>query len=322
LFARLFTWKHLPIANAASSGGCQLRSWELCAMILVKNLRKYYGKHRGVEDLSFEIHPGEIYGLIGPNGAGKTTAIRSVLGLLKRDAGDVLIADRKIPSQIEEVKPAVGYLPGEVNYYGDMKVRDLLSFNRRFYGSVDTRYEAELIEYLDIDIQKKFKELSQGNRKKVGILQSIVHKPDYLILDEPTNGLDPLLQEKLYQLLSQEKARGVSILFSSHVLSEVERLCQRVGVIKQGRLIREFTIDSLKEFATKRVTIVGLRNAEALDRFEVVEEGTDRLTFSVRPSELQEFLKDLCKASFEDMEIKNPSLTEAFMEYYSGSEQS
>jgi len=291
-------------------------------MILVKNLRKYYGKHRGVEDLSFEIHPGEIYGLIGPNGAGKTTAIRSVLGLLKRDAGDVLIADRKIPSQIEEVKPAVGYLPGEVNYYGDMKVRDLLSFNRRFYGSVDTRYEAELIEYLDIDIQKKFKELSQGNRKKVGILQSIVHKPDYLILDEPTNGLDPLLQEKLYQLLSQEKARGVSILFSSHVLSEVERLCQRVGVIKQGRLIREFTIDSLKEFATKRVTIVGLRNAEALDRFEVVEEGTDRLTFSVRPSELQEFLKDLCKASFEDMEIKNPSLTEAFMEYYSGSEQS
>jgi len=291
-------------------------------MILVKNLRKYYGKHRGVEDLSFEIHPGEIYGLIGPNGAGKTTAIRSVLGLLKRDAGDVLIADRKIPSQIEEVKPAVGYLPGEVNYYGDMKVRDLLSFNRRFYGSVDTRYEAELIEYLDIDIQKKSKELSQGNRKKVGILQSIVHKPDYLILDEPTNGLDPLLQEKLYQLLSQEKARGVSILFSSHVLSEVERLCQRVGVIKQGRLIREFTIDSLKEFATKRVTIVGLRNAEALDRFEVVEEGTDRLTFSVRPSELQEFLKDLCKASFEDMEIKNPSLTEAFMEYYSGSEQS
>ncbi len=291
-------------------------------MILVKNLRKYYGKHRGVEDLSFEIHPGEIYGLIGPNGAGKTTAIRSVLGLLKRDAGDVLIADRKIPSQIEEVKPAVGYLPGEVNYYGDMKVRDLLSFNRRFYGSVDTRYEAELIEYLDIDIQKKFKELSQGNRKKVGILQSIVHKPDYLILDEPTNGLDPLLQEKLYQLLSQEKARGVSILFSSHVLSEVERLCQRVGVIKQGRLIREFTIDSLKEFATKRVTIVGLRNAEALDRFEVVEEGTDRLTFSVRPSELQGFLKDLCKASFEDMEIKNPSLTEAFMEYYSGSEQS
>jgi ABC-2 type transport system ATP-binding protein len=288
----------------------------------VNGLRKYYGKHRGVEDLSFEIHPGEIYGLIGPNGAGKTTAIRSVLGLLKRDAGDVLIADRKIPSQIEEVKPAVGYLPGEVNYYGDMKVRDLLSFNRRFYGSVDTRYEAELIEYLDIDIQKKFKELSQGNRKKVGILQSIVHKPDYLILDEPTNGLDPLLQEKLYQLLSQEKARGVSILFSSHVLSEVERLCQRVGVIKQGRLIREFTIDSLKEFATKRVTIVGLRNAEALDRFEVVEEGTDRLTFSVRPSELQEFLKDLCKASFEDMEIKNPSLTEAFMEYYSGSEQS
>lgn len=291
-------------------------------MIRVNGLRKYYGKHRGVEDLSFEIHPGEIYGLIGPNGAGKTTAIRSVLGLLKRDAGDVLIADRKIPSQIEEVKPAVGYLPGEVNYYGDMKVRDLLSFNRRFYGSVDTRYEAELIEYLDIDIQKKFKELSQGNRKKVGILQSIVHKPDYLILDEPTNGLDPLLQEKLYQLLSQEKARGVSILFSSHVLSEVERLCQRVGVIKQGRLIREFTIDSLKEFATKRVTIVGLRNAEALDRFEVVEEGTDRLTFSVRPSELQEFLKDLCKASFEDMEIKNPSLTEAFMEYYSGSEQS
>ena len=114
----------------------------------------------------------------------------------------------------------------------------------------------------------------------------------------------------------------MAILFSTHVLSEAERLCQRVGVIKRGQLLREFTVDSLKEFATKRVTIVGLRNAAALDRYEIVEEGTGRLTFSVRPSELQKFLKELCEVSFEDIEIKNPSLTEAFMEYYSGSERS
>lgn len=295
---------------------------ELYVVIVVKNLRKYYGKHRGVEDLSFEIHPGEIYGLIGPNGAGKTTAIRSVLGLLRRDAGDVLIADKEIPSQLEEVKPALGYLPGEVNYYGDMRVRDLLSFNRRFYTNVDSIYEAELIEYLDIDIQKKFKELSQGNRKKVGILQSVVHKPDYLIMDEPTNGLDPLLQEKLYQLLSKEKARGVAILFASHVLSEVERLCQRVGVIKRGQLIREFTIDSLREFASKRIAIIGLKSIEALKDYELVEKGKDRIVLSVRPSDLQDFLKKLCGMQFDDIEIKSPSLTEAFMKYYSGREQS
>jgi len=290
-------------------------------LIRVSNLKKYYGKHRGVEDLGFEIHPGEVYGLIGPNGAGKTTAIRCILGLLKRDTGSISIAGKRIPNELENIKPDIGYLPGEVNYYGDMKAKDLLSFNRRFYDNVDTEYEAELVEYLDIDIQKKFKELSQGNRKKIGILQTLVHRPDYLIMDEPTNGLDPLLQEKLYDLLSQEKARGKAILFSSHVLSEVERLCQRVGVIKQGRLIREFTIDSLKEFASKRVTIVGLKNAGALDKCEVVEEGSDRVTFSVKPSELQEFLKKLCTVSFDDIEIKNPSLTEAFMEYYSGSEQ-
>ncbi len=291
-------------------------------MIRVSNLKKYYGKHRGVEELSFEIHPGEIYGLIGPNGAGKTTAIRSILGLLKRDAGSVSIAGKNIPSELEVIKPDIGYLPGEVNYYGDMKVKDLLSFNRKFYKSVDTAYESELIDYLDIDNQKKFKELSQGNRKKVGILQTLVHRPKYLVMDEPTNGLDPLLQEKLYDLLSQEKAQGKAILFSSHVLSEVERLCQRVGVIKQGRLVREFTIDSLKEFASKRVTVAGLKNVEPLKQYEVVEEGSGRLTFSVRPSELQEFLKRLCEVSFDDIEIKNPSLTEAFMEHYSGSEQS
>ncbi len=290
-------------------------------MIRVSNLKKYYGKHRGVEELSFEIHPGEIYGLIGPNGAGKTTAIRSILGLLKRDTGSILIAGKRVPDELENVKPDIGYLPGEVNYYGDMKVKDFLSFNRKFYESVDTTYESELVDYLDIDIQKKFKELSQGNRKKVGILQTLVHRPKYLVMDEPTNGLDPLLQEKLYDLLAKEKEHDRAILFSSHILSEVERLCQRVGVIKQGYLIREFTIDSLKEFASKRVTVVGLKKADRLKQYEVVEEGQDRVTFSVKPSDLQEFLKEISSVSFDDIEIKNPSLTEAFMEYYSGSEQ-
>ncbi|MBZ4649955.1 MULTISPECIES: ABC transporter ATP-binding protein [Thermosipho] len=174
-------------------------------MIKVKNLKKYYGKNVGIEDVSFEVKEGEIVGLIGPNGAGKTTTIRILTGFLTPDNGEAYIDNKKMPFEIDKVKKNIGYIPGEVNFYGDMKIKDFLKFNRAFYQNIDQDYEKYIIKTLGIDLNKKFKELSLGNKKKIAILQALVHKPKYLILDEPTSGLDPLVQQKFYALLEEHK---------------------------------------------------------------------------------------------------------------------
>jgi ABC-2 type transport system ATP-binding protein len=285
-------------------------------MIIAENLKKYYGKYLGVEDVSFKIEKNEIYGLIGPNGAGKTTTIRIILGLLKKDSGFVKIGDHIIPHDQHQAKHKIGYLPGEVNFYRNMEVNEFLRFNRRFYKDINLEYEKELCDYLGVERKKKFKELSQGNKKKVGVVQAIVHRPDYLILDEPTNGLDPLLQNKLYDLLEKERERGAAILFSSHNLSEVERLCQRVGIIKNGELIKDINIDDLSEYSRKIVTIRGLSEPEQLDNFEVKDKNGQTLVYTVKKSQIKEFMKKLSEVDFEDVQIRNPTLEESFMEFY------
>ncbi|MEA2066955.1 MAG: ABC transporter ATP-binding protein [Thermotogota bacterium] len=285
-------------------------------MIIAENLKKYYGKYRGVENVSFKIEKNEIYGLIGPNGAGKTTTIRIILGLLKKDRGFVKVGDHIIPHYLHHAKHKIGYLPGEVNFYGNMEVKEFLRFNRRFYKDINREYENELCDYLNIERNKRFKELSQGNRKIVGILQAVVHKPDYLILDEPTNGLDPLLQNKLYDLLEKERERGAAILFSSHNLSEVERLCQRVGIIKNGELIKDLNIDDFSEYSRKLVTIRGLSKPEHLDNFEVKNKNGQTHVYTVKKSQIKEFMKKLSEVAFEDVQIRNPTLEESFMEFY------
>lgn len=285
-------------------------------MLIAEHLKKYYGKYRGVEDISFTIKPGEIYGLIGPNGAGKTTTIRIILGLLCKDAGIVKIGEHDIPKELNNVKNNIGYLPGEVNFYPDMRIKEFLKFNRNFYPQIENSYENELVEFLNIDTEKKFKELSQGNKKKVGILQALVHKPKYLIMDEPTNGLDPLLQSKLYELLEKEREKGTIILFSSHVLTEVERLCQRVGVIKDGKLIKELAMEDIHKYTRKLVTVYGLKNPEKLSEYELVNHNRREFTFSINQTELKSFLNDLVNLEFDDLQIRNPTLEESFMEFY------
>ena len=285
-------------------------------MLVAKHLKKYYGKYRGVEDVSFSIKPGEIYGLIGPNGAGKTTTIRIILGLLYKDSGNITIAGHEIPKDLKRITNKIGYLPGEVNFYPDMKIREFLRFNRNFYPQIELDYEKDLVEFLNINPEKKFKELSQGNKKKVGILQALVHKPEYLIMDEPTNGLDPLLQSKLYELLQEERKRGTVILFSSHVLTEVERLCQRVGVIKEGKLVKELAMEDVHKYTKKLVTVYGLKKPDRLYEYELVNNNGREFTFSINRDELKGFLKALTNLEFSDLQIRNPSLEEAFMEFY------
>ncbi|WGS65655.1 ABC transporter ATP-binding protein [Marinitoga aeolica] len=285
-------------------------------MIKINNLKKYYGKHRGIENVSFEIKEGEILGLIGPNGAGKTTTIRILTGFLKPDNGEALIDGKKMPYDVDLVKENIGYIPGEVNFYGDMKISEFLEFNRSFYKNIDREYEKEIIELLGIEVNKKFKALSLGNKKKVAILQALVHKPKYLILDEPTNGLDPLVQQKFYDLIKRHKEMGAVILFSSHILSEVEKLCDAFAMIKDGSVVKSGTIEGLKDISKKIINVYGLSFIEDLKKYKNSKNKNTTYTFEIKSAELKIFLKDLVKTEFSDIEIKNPALEDIFLELY------
>ncbi|KAF2955386.1 ABC transporter ATP-binding protein [Marinitoga sp. 38H-ov] len=284
-------------------------------MIKINNLKKYYGKHRGIEDVSFEIKEGEILGLIGPNGAGKTTTIRILTGFLKPDSGEALIDGKKMPYEVDFVKENIGYIPGEVNFYGDMKISEFLEFNRSFYKNIDREYEKEIIELLGIEVNKKFKALSLGNKKKVAILQALVHKPKYLILDEPTNGLDPLVQQKFYDLIKRHKEMGAVILFSSHILSEVEKLCDTFAMIKDGSVVKSGSIEGLKDISKKIINVYNLKFIDELNKYKN-SKNKNTYTFDVKSIELKKFLEDLVKTDFSDIEIKNPALEDIFLELY------
>ncbi|NUU97874.1 ABC transporter [Marinitoga sp. 1138] len=285
-------------------------------MIKVHGLKKYYGKNRGIEKVDFEIKEGEILGLIGPNGAGKTTTIRILTGFLTPDSGEAFIEDKKVPFEIDKIKENLGYIPGEVNFYGDMRVKEFLEFNRSFYKNIDINYEKEIIETLNIDVNKKIKNLSLGNKKKIAILQALVHKPKYLILDEPTSGLDPLIQQRFYSLIKKHKENGAVILFSSHILSEVEKLCARFTMIKDGTVIKSGTIEGLKDISKKIITVWDIKLDDNLKRFKYEKQNSEKINFYVKTVELKDFLKVLLNYDFKDMEIKNPDLEDIFLDFY------
>jgi len=285
-------------------------------MLEVKHMKKYYGKNRGIERVGFKINKGEIYGLIGPNGSGKTTTIRIILGLLSLDAGEMYIDGKALPKHLNDMKHRIGYLPGEINLYPGMRISKFLKYNRSFYRNYSIEYEKELCEYLDVDMKKRFKELSMGNRKKVGIIQALVHRPDLLILDEPTNGLDPLLQKNLYTLVEKERERGCAILFSSHNLTEVERLSDRVGIIKDGVLIKEMPINQLSDYTQKVITVYGLKDEKRFENFEHIKSTNGAKAFQIKKKEIKGFLTALNQTDFSDVQIRNPTLEETFMAFY------
>jgi ABC-2 type transport system ATP-binding protein len=207
-------------------------------VIEINNLTKTYGKSRGISDISFHVEQGEIFGFIGPNGAGKSTTIRTLLSLIYPTSGSATIFGKDCIKFAPEIKKEIGYLPSEVFYYDNMKVKDLLKYSASFYKKDCSRRMKELAEIMDLDLNKKIDDLSLGNKKKVGIVQGLLHEPKLIILDEPTSGLDPLMQQKFFELLEEENRKGATILFSSHILSEVQRLCNRVAIIKEGKIAR------------------------------------------------------------------------------------
>ena len=282
-------------------------------------LTKYYGKERGIIDLDFILQEGEIYGFIGPNGAGKSTTIRLLLSLLYPSKGSGKVFGMDIVSEGPAIKRIVGFVPSEVHYYNKMTVRELLQYSARFYQVRFDKDHHHLIDALDLDITRKIEDLSMGNRKKVAVIQSLLHKPRLLILDEPTSGLDPLMQSRYFEILKEVNNKGTSIFFSSHILAEVQKFCHRVAIIKDGRIVDEEDIHSMKGKSLSRVSyhLKGDSKVQIPELEGIVSPELDGSTISfLYQGDISALLKKLCNAPIERLSITEPDLEEVFMHYY------
>jgi ABC-2 type transport system ATP-binding protein len=290
--------------------------------IETRKLTKYYGKSRGIVDVDMAVQEGEIFGFIGPNGAGKSTTIRTLLGLIHPTSGSATIFGEDITKSGPHIRQEVGYLPSEVFYYDDMRAIDLLKYSASFYDRDPRKIEKrirELAGLLDLDLKKKIDDLSYGNKKKVGIIQGLAHEPKLIILDEPTGGLDPLIQQQFFSLLKEENSKGATVLFSSHILGEVQRLCDRVAIIKEGTIIEVEQIKTLLENSTKRFKLetVGTPDLSALNLEGVsgMEVASNEVTFLYR-GHVNDMTRVLATLDLTDLLVEEPDLEEIFMHYY------
>ncbi|MGK0466518.1 ABC transporter ATP-binding protein [Clostridium sp.] len=288
-------------------------------VIEIKNLTKSYGKARGIIDVSFNVEQGEIFGFIGPNGAGKSTLIRTLLSLIYPTSGSATIFGKDCVEFGPEIKKEIGYLPSEVFYYDNMKVIDLLKYSASFYKKDCSKKIVELAEIMDLDLNKKIDDLSFGNKKKVGIVQGLLHSPKLIILDEPTSGLDPLMQQNFFELLEEENKKGATILFSSHILGEVQRLCNRVAIIKEGKIIKVEKISTLQENNHKKFKIEVKSKID--DNYFKID-GTTNLnvngniiSFLFRGN-INFIMKKISEIEITNIWIEEPDLEEIFMHYY------
>lgn len=288
------------------------------SIIEVSKLTKYYGKARGIVEVSFGVEEGEIFGFIGPNGAGKSTTIRLLLSLIHPTSGSATVFGKDTLAHGPEIRRDIGYLPSEVYYYEGMKVVDLLKYSASFYAGDCTRRIQELSETMELEMNRRISDLSYGNKKKVGIVQGLLHSPKLLFLDEPTSGLDPLMQRKFFDLIRAENARGVTVFFSSHILGEVQRLCTRVGIIREGKMVEISNIRALQQnnYKKVRVTAAGLTPAA----FELpgvnnvlVDDGTVSFFFK---GDINAVLQKISVLQVTDVTIEEPTLEEIFMHYY------
>ncbi len=288
-------------------------------VIEINNLTKYYGKHLGVADISFAVERGEIFGFIGPNGAGKSTTIRTLLALIFPTSGSATIFGKDCIKYAPELANDIGYLPSEVFYYDGMKVIDLLRYAAGFYKKDCMPRINQLCDRLDLDKTRKIEDLSYGNKKKVGIVQGLLHSPQLILLDEPTAGLDPLIQQSFFELLREENKKGVSILFSSHILSEVQKMCSRVGIVKQGKLISLQSMTELREQSYKKVRVSSKQPLDGIlsgiDGVSGYEIGPSGVTFLFR-GDINAIVAKLGALPLSDLNIEEPTLEEVFLHYY------
>ncbi len=289
-------------------------------IINTAKLTKYYGKQKGIEEVDLQVKRGEVFGYLGPNGAGKTTTIRTILDFIRPTRGSATIFDLDVRQNSVDIHRRVGYLNGELALYNNMTGEDLLKYLGHLRGGLDWKYVKDLAARFQCDLPRRIQGLSLGNKQKLGLLQAFMHKPELLILDEPTNGLDPLMQHEFYDLLSETKKEGRTVFLSSHVLPEVEKVCDRVGIIRQGKLVAVETIEALKSHSVRQIEIHFAR-AVPREKFSNLSGVLDiKVQDNLLTCNVAGSLDALVKASaqFEVVNIisHEPTLEDIFMTYY------
>jgi len=291
-------------------------------VIEIKNLTKNYGTNRGIQDVNISVKEGEIFGFIGPNGAGKSTTIKTLLNFTYPTSGEATILGMDTVKESEKIKEYIGYVPSEVRYYDDVKVKDIIKYAQSFYPKASKEEVERICNELELDMDKKMGELSLGNKKKVSIAQALIHSPKLLILDEPTNGLDPLMQKKLFNILIEEKKKGTTVFLSSHNLVEVQSLCDRVCVIKEGSIIDIIEIEKATTKLGLKVTLSSADiNEEAVlslgDKLLSKNENTYTFIYS---KNIDFLIKEVSKYKVEELLIEKENLEDTFLNYYENHE--
>lgn len=283
--------------------------------IKISKLTKYYGKSRGIVELDLAVNKGEFFGFIGPNGAGKSTTIRTLLGLISPTNGSAQIFSMDAIKEKQAILQKIGYLPSEVAFYSGMKVKDVLKLSADLRKK-DCSAEAKLLcDRLQLDTSRKVEGLSFGNRKKAAIVCALQHCPELLILDEPTGGLDPLMQKEFFDILQERNKQGTTIFLSSHVLSEIQRNCTRAAIIRDGRIIACDSVEVLSKTSAKRITVHGLVNLDNLDGVRDKKKSGDSVSF-LFSGDINDLIRALSTYRVSDLTVTEPDLEEIFLHYY------
>ncbi len=292
----------------------------MTSVVRTERLTKSYGSHRGIVDVDLDVRQGEVFGFLGPNGAGKTTTIRVLLDLIRPTSGKAYVFDIESSADPASIHRRLGYLPGEFTLYDRLTGRQTLDYFGNLRGGIDPAYQASLIERFDLDPTRRFREYSKGNKQKVGLVAALQHRPELLMLDEPTSGLDPLVQQTFFSTLREAVRDGATVFLSSHILNEVERSCDRVAIIRDGRLVQVDRVDALRDLAHHQVelrfagdppvdafsTLPGVSDVEAEDHILRL-----RVQGSITP-----VVEAAAKAGVIDFLSREPSLEETFLAQY------
>ena len=278
-------------------------------------LTKYYGKSRGIDGLDLAVEKGAFFGFIGPNGAGKSTTIRTLLGLIRPDSGTGRVLGLDIAKDKRSILERVGYLPSDNAFYAGMRVRDMLKLSAGLRKKDCSARAAELCGRLQLDTEKKIEDLSFGNRKKVGIVCALQHDPELLILDEPTGGLDPLIQHAFFEILQERNREGVTVFLSSHVLSEIQRHCSRAAIIREGKVIACDTVENLARSNARRVTLRGSLSRDVFPDAKDWKEDGDTVSF-LYSGDINRLTRVLAATDLQDLTVAEPDLEEIILHYY------
>ena len=281
-------------------------------MLRIENLTKYYGNVKGVENLSLELNNGEIFGFIGPNGSGKSTTIKCIMNFINKTSGNIYINDILVNDKNFEYKNLIGYLPSEIHLYDDYTVLEMFKYSSLFYSNKALERALKLSKRLELETNKKIEDLSLGNLKKVGIVLALMHEPKLLILDEPTSGLDPIMQDIFFNILKEEKKKGTTIFFSSHVLSEIKKVCDRVGIIKEGHLIK---VDTISNFNKNNYLNIHI---ESKDIEKISKELNIDIIYNnfIYQGDINTLINKLSNYKIDKLLINEPEIEELFIDYY------